>query len=117
MPEVLWRLPVAYCFMLLDELAYDWHLSSQSAKPKSDRGIDVEDIRQKRILLEQGRNFQRYVDETEGSLTAARDADWYAARLGDTMGVVTGSRHESTFFHPTKPPPNGVDGHPLRPPA
>lgn len=102
--------------MLLDELAYDIHLSNKDLG-RDRSGIDVDEIRNRRTDLEHGPGFKRYALSNEASLTEARDADWFAARVGDGMTAATGSRHESTFFHPTKPPPPGVDGKPLAVPT
>lgn len=100
--------------MLLDELAYDAHLAKRaSSGPQRPGSIDVDEIRKRRTVLEKTSSFTRSAEEREGSLLANKDAQWYAANVGDNVTASSGSREESTFFHPTKPPPNGPDGVPL----
>lgn len=107
--------------MLLDELAED---SKPARRGRGPSDIpDAEEIRQRRRMLRQGRDWAEYEESQDGDARAILDAS--PARIDQLLSPPPGavgenmfrveraSREESTFFHPTLPPPNGPDGVPL----
>ncbi len=110
---MLWRLPVNYVFMLLDELRHDVEQQNAAAARASRKharpgDIDVEEIRHRRKLVGQGPGYKVWDEGAEASVGLVRDAAWYKANVAG-MESAPGSRSESTFFNPANPMPPHPD--------